>query len=136
MSIFTKIFGTDSERTLKELAPLVTKINDFEASIAPLSDADLKNKTTEFKKRLEDGATLDDLLPEAFAVVREASKRCRKQRHFDVQLLGGIVLHQGGISEMRTGEGKTLVATLPAYLNSLTGKGGPCSYCKRLSFKT
>jgi preprotein translocase subunit SecA len=123
MSIFTKIFGTDSERTLKELTPLVTKINGFESDISSLSDVDLKNKTVEFKKRLEEGAILDDLLPEAFAVVREASKRCRKQRHFDVQLLGGIVLHNGGISEMRTGEGKTLVATLPAYLNSLTGKG-------------
>ncbi len=123
MSIFTKIFGTDSERTLKEMTPLVTKINAFEAEVSKLSDEGLRNKTFEFKKRIDSGATLDDILPEAFAVVREASKRCRKQRHFDVQLLGGIVLHKGGISEMRTGEGKTLVATLPAYLNSLTGKG-------------
>ncbi len=123
MSIFTKIFGTDSERTLKEVYPLVDKINSFEELISKLSDAELKSKTSEFKDRLTKGETLDDLLPEAFAVVREASKRCRKQRHFDVQLLGGIVLHKGGISEMRTGEGKTLVATLPAYLNSLTGQG-------------
>jgi preprotein translocase subunit SecA len=123
MSIFTKIFGTDSDRTLKEIYPIVDKINSFESSISSLSDTDLRAKTTEFKTRLEKGETLDDILPEAFAVVREASRRCRKQRHFDVQLLGGIVLHRGGISEMRTGEGKTLVATLPAYLNSLTGKG-------------
>lgn len=123
MSIFTKIFGTDSDRTLKELYPIVDRINSFESAISTLSDNDLKAKTIEFKARLEKGETLDDILPEAFAVVREASKRCRKQRHFDVQLLGGIVLHRGGISEMRTGEGKTLVATLPAYLNSLTGKG-------------
>ncbi len=123
MSIFTKIFGTDSDRTLKELYPLVNKINQLEEKISLLSDGELKDKTSEFKKRLQNGETLDDILPEAFAVVREASKRCRKQRHFDVQLLGGIVLHKSGISEMRTGEGKTLVATLPAYLNSLTGLG-------------
>ncbi|TSC70644.1 MAG: preprotein translocase subunit SecA [Parcubacteria group bacterium Gr01-1014_46] len=123
MSIFTKIFGSDSDRTLKELGPIVEKINALESVISPLSSEELKNKTIEFKKRLNSGETLDDILPEAFAVVREASKRCRGERHFDVQMLGGIVMHNGGISEMRTGEGKTLVATLPAYLNSLTGLG-------------
>lgn len=123
MSILNKIFGTESQRILKELKPIVEKINSLEEVISALSDSELKGKTTEFKNRLINGETLDDILPEAFAVVREASKRCRKERHFDVQLIGGIVLHRGSIAEMRTGEGKTLVATLPTYLNSLTGKG-------------
>ncbi len=117
------LFGTRSSRELKTLQPLVDLTNAFEPAMQALSDADLKAKTVEFRKKIADGATLDDLLPEAFAAVREASHRTLKQRHFDVQLLGGIVLHKGQIAEMRTGEGKTLVATLPAYLNALTGKG-------------
>ncbi len=123
MSIFTKLFGDDSSKMIKEISPIVDQINALESGISALSDAELKAKKDEFKKRLSEGDTLDSLLPEAFAVVREASKRCRNQRHFDVQLMGGVVLHRGSIAEMRTGEGKTLVATLPAYLNSLTGAG-------------
>lgn len=103
--------------------PIVRRINDLEPKLAGLSDASLQEKTFEFKNRLANGETLDDILPEAFAVVREASRRVTGMRHFDVQLLGGIVLHRGDIAEMRTGEGKTLVATLPVYLNALTGKG-------------
>lgn len=118
-----KLIGTQSSRTLKDISPLVEKINSFEPAISALSDDGLKAKTSEFKERLQKGETLDSLLPEAFATVREGSKRTLGQRHFDVQLLGGIILHRGGIAEMRTGEGKTLVATLPAYLNALTGKG-------------
>jgi preprotein translocase subunit SecA len=121
--IFTKIIGTSNERTLKRLSKNVEKINAFEASIKALSDEQLREKTYEFRKRIQDGATLDDILPEAFAVVREASIRTLKLRHFDVQLIGGMVLHEGKISEMRTGEGKTLVATLAAYLNALSQKG-------------
>jgi preprotein translocase subunit SecA len=123
MSFLTKIFGDESGKVLKEIEPIVVKINALESVISALTSEELKKKTPEFKSRLEAGETLDDILPEAFAVVREASKRCRNERHFDVQLLGGIVLHMGNISEMRTGEGKTLVATLPAYLNALTGNG-------------
>src|SRR3989344_352610 len=123
MAILDKLFGSESSRTLNEIQPLVDKINALESGISVLSDAELKAKTPEFKKRLVQGETLDDLLPEAFAVVREASKRCHDERHFDVQLMGGIVLHHGSIAEMRTGEGKTLIATLPAYLNSLAGLG-------------
>src|ERR1700745_576078 len=104
MSILSKIFGDESSKALKEIEPLVAQINAFESAISPLSDEELKGKTEEFKKRLEKGESLDYLLPEAFAVVREASKRCRNERHFDVQLLGGIILHQGKIAEMRTGE--------------------------------
>ncbi|HSB33868.1 MAG TPA: DEAD/DEAH box helicase, partial [Nitrospirota bacterium] len=122
-TILKKVFGTANERELKRIQVLVDKINSLEAGISGLPDAGLRAKTEEFKKRLEDGETLDDLLPEAFAVVREASKRTLGMRHFDVQLIGGIVLHSGKISEMKTGEGKTLVATLPVYLNSLTGNG-------------
>jgi len=118
-----KIFGTQNTRTLKLLWPIVGQVNAFEPVIQKLTDAELRAKTDEFKKRLADGATLDDILPEAFAVVREASKRTTKMRHFDVQLLGGLVLHKGKIAEMSTGEGKTLVATLPVYLNALEGKG-------------
>ncbi len=123
MSIFGKLFGDESSKTLKSIEPIVEKINSLESAISVLSDEQLKEKTLEFKKRLSEGETLDDLLPEAFAVVREVSKRSHNERHFDVQLMGGIILHQGKIAEMRTGEGKTLVATLPAYLNALTGLG-------------
>ena len=117
------LFKSYSEKEVKRIMPLVKRINDLEEDIQKLSDSELRNKTSEFKKRLKEGETLDDLLPEAFAVVREASKRVLGMRHFDVQLIGGIILHQGRIAEMKTGEGKTLVATLPVYLNSLTEKG-------------
>jgi len=118
-----KIIGTKTERDLKKLWPFVAKINAFESRIKDLSDPQLQAKTAEFKDKLSQGATLDDILPEAFAVVRETGRRKVAMRHFDVQLIGGVVLHQGRISEMKTGEGKTLVATLPAYLNALEGKG-------------
>ena len=117
------LFKTYSEKEVKRVMPIVTKINELEESISKLTDVELKNKTNEFKERLSKGETLDNILPEAFAVVREASKRVLGMRHFDVQLIGGIILHQGRIAEMRTGEGKTLVATLPVYLNALTGEG-------------
>lgn len=123
LNILKKIFKTSNERKLVEIRPLVEKINSLESEIQKLSDQELKNKTQEFKKRIKNGENLNKILPEAFACVREASVRTTGQRHFDVQLLGGIILHQGNISEMKTGEGKTLVATLPAYLNSLTEKG-------------
>ena len=123
MGLIQKIFGSYSEKEVKRLGPIVDKINGLESSITPLSDEQLKEKTTEFKNRLEKGETLDDIMPEAFAVVREAGKRVLSMRHFDVQLMGGIVLHMGRISEMRTGEGKTLTATAPVYLNALAGKG-------------
>jgi preprotein translocase subunit SecA len=122
-SLLTKIVGSKNERTLKQIRPTISRINDLESRIAPLSDAELKVKRGEFLTQLAQGATLDDVLPEAFAVVREAGKRVLGMRHFDVQLVGGIVLHQGKIAEMRTGEGKTLVATLPSFLNALSGKG-------------
>jgi len=118
-----KIFGDSNEKELNKLAPLVEEINFLEADIEKLRDVDLTAKTDEFKSRLADGETLDDILPEAFACVREAAKRTLRQRHYDVQLIGGIVLHQGKIAEMKTGEGKTLVATLPIYLNALSGRG-------------
>jgi len=121
--ILAKLFGTKNEREIKVIMPLVEKINSFESSLQSLSDAQLQAKTPELKERLSKGAILDDLLPEAFAVCREASKRALGMRHYDVQLIGGIMLHRGRISEMRTGEGKTLVATLPVYLNALSGKG-------------
>jgi preprotein translocase subunit SecA len=117
------LFGTRNNRVIKSLSPIVYKVNSFESLISELSDEDLRNKTFEFKSRLESGESLDDILPEAFAVVREASKRTIGLRHFDVQIMGGIILHRGKIAEMRTGEGKTLVATLPVYLNALTGEG-------------
>ena len=123
MSLFEKIFGSYSEREVKRVMPIVKKINLLEDSIKALSDTQLKAKTAEFKSRLANGETLDDILPEAYAVVREASRRVLEMRHFDVQLIGGIILHQGRIAEMKTGEGKTLVATLPCYLNALSGKG-------------
>ncbi len=119
---FAKLIGSRNDRYLKKLKKTVDLINSLEPAFVALSDEELKLKTAEFKQRFADGATLDDLLPEAFATVREASKRIFKMRHFDVQLIGGIVLHQGKISEMRTGEGKTLTATLPAYLNALSGQ--------------
>jgi len=121
--IFSKIFGDPNERFLKKLQPIVEEINRLEKKFEKLSDEKLREKTEEFKQRLKKGETLDDLLPEAFAVVREAAKRTLGQRHYDVQLMGGIVLHQGKIAEMKTGEGKTLTATLPLYLNALEGKG-------------
>ena len=123
MGIFRKIFKSYSEKEVKRVMPIVEQINGLEEEISKLTDEQLKNKTNEFKKQLEEGKTLDDILPEAFAVVREASKRVLGMRHFDVQLIGGIILHQGRIAEMKTGEGKTLVATLPVYLNALTGEG-------------
>ncbi len=123
MSFLTKIFGDPNAKVLKEIQPLVQKINELEASLAPLSNTELQAKTPEFKARLAKGETLDDILPEAFAVVREASKRLTGMRHFDSQLIGGIALHRGNIAEMHTGEGKTLTGTLPVYLNALAGKG-------------
>ncbi|MDF2472278.1 MAG: secA [Anaerocolumna sp.] len=123
MSFVKKIFGTHSERELKRIIPIVDKIEALEPTMEKLSDDELKNKTVEFKNRLKNGETLDDIVVEAYAVVREASKRVLGMRHFRVQLIGGIILHQGRITEMRTGEGKTLVSTLPAYLNALTGNG-------------
>ena len=122
-SLIKKIFGDPSEKELKRCRPIVEKINSLEPEMQKLSSANLQAKTQEFKRRLQKGETLDDILPEAFAVVREASRRVTGMRHFDVQLIGGMVLHRGKIAEMRTGEGKTLVATLPVYLNALTGKG-------------
>ena len=123
MSIITKIFGDANEKFLKKLQPVVEKINSLESEFEKLPDEKLKEKTQEFRERLAKGETLDNLLPEAFALVREAAKRTLKQRHFDVQLMGGLVLHQGKVAEMKTGEGKTLAATLPLYLNALEGKG-------------
>ena len=123
MSIFSKIFGDANEKYIKKLQPLIDKANSFESQFKGFSGNDFKKKTREFKKRIKSGETLDDILPEAFALVREAAKRTLNQRHFDVQLIGGIVLHQGRIAEMKTGEGKTLTATLPMYLNALEEKG-------------
>ncbi len=123
MSLFESVFGTHSDKEIKRIKPLIEGIEALDETMQKLSDDQLKAKTDEFKKRLEDGATLDDILVEAFAVVREAASRVLNMKHYEVQLVGGIVLHQGRISEMRTGEGKTLVSTLPAYLNALTGKG-------------
>jgi preprotein translocase subunit SecA len=122
-SLLTKLFGSRNQRTIKTLNKIVATINALEPQFESLSDDELKAKTAEFKQRLENNETLDDILPEAFATVREASKRIFNMRHFDVQMIGGMVLNQGSIAEMRTGEGKTLTATLPAYLNALTGKG-------------
>ncbi|MEE1086956.1 MAG: preprotein translocase subunit SecA [Schaedlerella sp.] len=123
MKFFEKLFGTHSENELKRIYPIVDQIEALEPEMQALTDTELKDKTREFRQRLENGETLDDLLPEAFAVVREAAVRSLGMRHYRVQLIGGIILHQGRISEMRTGEGKTLVSTLPAYLNALSGKG-------------
>ena len=123
MSVLNKIFKSYSEKEVKRIKPIVTKINNLEPEMEKLSDSELVAKTPYFKQQLKEGKTLEDILPEAFAVVREASKRVLGMRHFDVQLIGGIILHQGRIAEMKTGEGKTLVATLPVYLNALEGKG-------------
>ena len=122
-TLLAKVIGTQNERDLKKLRPLVDEINALEAALTPVSDEQLRAKTAFFRGRVAEGATLDELLPEAFAVVREAGRRVLNMRHFDVQLIGGAVLHKGRIAEMKTGEGKTLVATLPAYLNALAGKG-------------
>ncbi len=122
-AILAKIFGTKTEREVKALRPTVAAIGALEPELKQLSDIDLAAKTIEFRERIAQGATIDDLLIEAFAVVREAGRRFLNMRHFDVQLIGGMVLHRGRIAEMRTGEGKTLVATLPVYLNALEGKG-------------
>src|SRR5687768_2239154 len=121
--VIKKFVGTKHERDVKKLRPLVAAIADREEALKKLSDAQLQAKTPEFKQKLENGASLDDILVDAFAVCREASRRVLKMRHYDVQMIGGMVLHNGKIAEMRTGEGKTLVATLPCYLNSLSGKG-------------
>src|SRR5829696_6136183 len=118
-----RLFGSANDRYIKSLQPLVDQINELEPELEKLSDEALRARTAEFKQRLADGAELDDLLVEAFATVREASKRTLGQRHFDVQLMGGVVLHRGMIAEMKTGEGKTLVSTLPVYLNALSGNG-------------
>lgn len=123
MKLIEKVFGTHSERELKRITSLVDKIEALRPTMQALSDEELRGKTKEYKDRLQEGATLDDLLPEAFATVREAAKRVLGMEHYRVQLIGGIILHQGRIAEMRTGEGKTLVSTLPAYLNALEGKG-------------
>ena len=123
MNVFSKVFGTHSQREVKRIMPLVEKTESLRPEMQKLSDEELKDKTREYKKRLEEGATLDSLLPEAFATVREAAKRVLGMEHYRVQIIGGVILHQGRIAEMRTGEGKTLVSTLPAYLNALEGKG-------------
>src|SRR5574339_1174354 len=121
--LLAKVIGTQNDREIKRLRPLVAEITALEPTIQKLTDEQLREKTVEFRKRVADGATPDDLLIEAFAVVREAGKRVLNMRHFDVQLMGGMVLHRGTIAEMKTGEGNTLVATLPVYLNALEGKG-------------
>src|SRR4051812_6896344 len=121
--LLAKVIGTQNEREIKRLRPTVATINALEPQIQALSDEQLRDKTIEFRARVADGMPLDDLLPEAFAVVREAGRRVLNMRHFDVQLIGGMVLHSGKIAEMKTGEGKTLMATLPTYLNALEGKG-------------
>ena len=123
MGLFSKIFGTRSQREVKKIQPMVDQILALENEYKALSEDALKGKTEEFKQRLASGQTLDDLLPEAFATIREAADRVLGMRPYPVQLIGGIVLHQGRIAEMKTGEGKTLVAILPCYLNALTGKG-------------
>ena len=123
MNVIEKVFGTHSERELKLIRPIVAKIESLRPEMVAKSDEELRDQTRIFKERLEKGATLDDILPEAFATVREAARRTLNMEHFPVQLIGGIVLHQGRIAEMRTGEGKTLVSTCPAYLNALAGKG-------------
>src|SRR4029079_3280379 len=122
-SIAARIFGSSNDRKIKQYHARVPAINEIEGEIEKLSDAELKARTAEFRRQFAEGASLDDLLVPAFATVREAAKRTLEQRHFDVQLVGGMVLHEGRIAEMKTGEGKTLVATLPVYLNALAGKG-------------
>src|SRR5438445_12324452 len=122
-AVLQKVFGSSNERRIKSYRPRVDEINALEKELESLSDEALRARTDEFKRQLADGKTLDDILVPAFATVREASKRTLGQRHFDVQLVGGMVLHEGRIAEMKTGEGKTLVATLPVYLNALAGRG-------------
>src|SRR6476660_432225 len=122
-NLLKKVFGSRNDRLIKQYSQNVRGINALEVSMEALTDEELRAKTREFKQRLSEGATIDSLLPDAFAVVREASKRVMGMRHFDVQFIGGMALHEGKIAEMRTGEGKTLMATLPAYLNALAGKG-------------
>src|SRR5437660_8360114 len=122
-TLVKRFVGSRNDREIKKIQPLVPQINDLEPRVSSLTDEQLHAKTAEFKQRFENGESLEDLLPDAFAVVREIGKRVLNMRHFDVQLIGGVVLHQGRISEMKTGEGKTLVATLPAYLNAIEGKG-------------
>jgi preprotein translocase subunit SecA len=122
-SLIKKIVGSKNERELRRIQPLVDKINEMESKISPLNDDQLRAQTSEFKERIERGESVEEILPEAFAVVRETAKRTLGERHYDVQLIGGIVLHEGKIAEMATGEGKTLVSTLPAYLNALKGEG-------------
>src|SRR5438128_7385502 len=123
LNFLKKIVGDSNDRVIKQMTPLVEEINRLEPEFRALSDAQLGEKTAEFKERLQGGEALDDLLPEAFAAVRESARRTIGQRHFDVQVMGAVVLHQGNIAEMKTGEGKTLVSTMPAYLNALEGKG-------------
>ncbi len=123
LNLLTRVFGSRNDRLVRGYGRYVRAAADFEPTIKALSDADLRARTDEFRKRLKDGAKLDDLVPEAFAVVREAGMRTLKMRHFDVQLIGGMVLNEGKIAEMRTGEGKTLMATLAAYLNALPAEG-------------
>ena len=123
LSFISKFIKSSNQRELDRLSKIVSKINSLEEEFINLKDSDFPNKTFEFKEKIKQGKTLDEILPEAFALVREASKRTRNERHFDVQLIGGIVLHEGKISEMKTGEGKTLTITLAAYLNSLHEKG-------------
>ena len=123
MKLIEKVFGTHSERELKLIYPIVDKIVALRPEMMKLTDEELRDNTRIFKERLEKGETLDDILPEAFATVREAARRVLNMEHYPVQLIGGIVLHQGRIAEMKTGEGKTLVSTAPAYLNALAGKG-------------
>ena len=122
-TLLTKVFGSKNDRVLKQIQPLVNRINELETTVLSLDDADLAARTVAFRERLAKGEPLDDLLPESFATIREAAKRVLGERHYDVQLVGGIILHQGKIAEMKTGEGKTLTSTLPVYLNGLTGKG-------------
>ena len=122
MGLLNALFGNYSQKELKRIMPLQQRVLDLEEEYRALSDDELRAKTKEFKERLAEGQTLDDILPEAFAACREASDRVLGMRHFPVQIIGGIILHQGRIAEMKTGEGKTLVATLPAYLNALSGK--------------
>ena len=135
MGLIEKIFGTHSQNELKRIYPIVDQIEALETEIKQLSDSELRDKTREFKERLGRGETLDDILPEAFAVVREAASRVLGMRHYRVQLIGGIILHQGRIAEMKTGEGKTLVSTLPAYLNALDRRGRPHRHGQRLPGK-
>lgn len=134
MSIIEKVFGTHSERELKRIEPIVKKIESYRDEMGKLSDEGLREKTAEFKKRVAEGTSLDDILPEAYAVVREGAKRVLNQEHYRVQLIGGIVLHQGRIAEMRTGEGKTQTALLPAY-QCIGGKRCTCCHSQRLSGK-